>query len=198
MKGYTPYEAQFDSHASSDIARYNSGKEIIRQKAISNFHNAPSKRFNIGDRVRLKNQRKTFHKTSAIFYPNFSEEIFTVHSIDKRVLPWLYSLAEISNKKRRYYGFELLKLDPLYGHIQNEHKNKDKIFIKKFELRGEPSLRSGKLLPTKKKLFYHIVRDNKEDIVPADTLKIYKKIFGSNILIYSDIFDEAGNNAYKL
>lgn len=89
-------------------------------------------------------------------------------------------------------------MDPLYDHIENEHKNKDKIFVKKFELRGESSLRSGKLLPNKKKLFYHIVRDGKEDIVPADTLKIYKKIFGSNILIFSDMFDEVGNNGYKL
>ena len=141
--------------------------------------------------------RPSFYKTSAVFYPNFSEEIYTIQSINKRVLPWLYSLAEISNKKKRYYGFELLKIDSLYDSIPNEHE-KDKIFVKNFELRGESTLRSGRLLPNKKKLFYHIVRNNKEDIVPAETLKVYPHIFGKNILVFSDVFDRLGNTIYKL
>ena len=197
LNGYTPYQVHHDSHISSTIARFNSGKEVDRQQAISKFHSGPSKRFTIGERVRLKKMRPSFYKTSAVFYPNFSEEIYTIQSINKRVLPWLYSLAEISNKKKRYYGFELLKIDSLYDSIPNEHE-KDKIFVKNFELRGESTLRSGRLLPNKKKLFYHIVRNNKEDIVPAETLKVYPRIFGKNILVFSDVFDRLGNTIYKL
>ena len=202
---FSPFEAHFNSHFASLVARNNAGKAIEREREARDlFSLKPENWLKIGEKVLLKTKRHNFHKTSPLFYPHFRDTIFTVSSIDKKNFPWLYGLSEISDAKRKFYAFELLRLDKdLHtghdGHSSNSQpteNNENKILVKKIFFRDQSTLRSGKKIPGKQNTFYLISKQGKDDQVPAGTLSLFKKALGNNVLVYDSWFHEPKNQQY--
>ena len=190
MLNYSPFQTHFDSHVSSLIARYNSGQSRERERAAKDvFSLRPENRLKVGDIVLLKNKRGSFYKSSPLFYPTFSSQSYTVEKVDKKAFPWLYSLSQISDKKRKFYGFELFKIET--GHSSKNDllpsKKGEKILVKDILLQNPSKLRSGKILPGKEKVFYVISKNDQQDRVPKETLTLFKQSLG-NVLVYDKSF----------
>ena len=186
----------FNPHIASKIARYTSGK--IKERRRSSAH--PSifqSKLLIGDKVLLRNKKETFNKQSSAFYPNFKEKVFEIHGIDKRTIPFTYSLKDQLNK-RKYYSFELQKLGHLWRTRPERFSNHAKIIVKDVEVIQTSTLRSGKVLKDKGDVLYTIEKNGESDRVPPKTLRIFKKMYGENSLIYDPQFNTTDKLIYKV
>ena len=76
---------------------------------------------------------------------------------------------------------------------ETDINDSDKIIVQDFVHSTPTSLRSGKKLHNKSTLFYTIKRANQIEKVTKETLQLYQKIFGRNILVFSKIFHEPAN-----
>ena len=195
---YTPYQAHFDSHVASHLARAQSTNQRARQARIAEFERQrPAKdRIQIGDRVLLRTKPKTFQKLSSVFNPYFTDRVYTVRSIDKRYLPWLYRLNETADGKRKFYAFELQKLDRDYQSAQDGDVNRSAIRIKDVMLEGDTRLRSGRTIRGRGTPIYVIERDGQMDRIPESTLRILKSSLGADSLIYDNSFQEESKKQF--
>ena len=193
LHSHTPFQAHFDSHVASDLARLQTRARETRQTRISEFerHRNPNDRIRIGDKVLLRTKPRSFQKLSSVFNPHFSDRVYSVRSIDKRVLPWLYRLKEISDGRRKFYSFELQKLDEEYGAIQSERVNPSNILVKDVIMEGNTRLRSGKTFQNRGTPFYLIEREGRSDRIPEGTLKILKNSLGKEAITYDGSFYES-------
>ena len=197
---YTPYQAHFDSHVASHLARAQSTNQRARQARIAEFEGQrPAKdRIQIGDKVLLRAKTKTFQKLSSVFNPYFTDRIYTVESIDKRYLPWLYRLKETADGKRKFYAFELQKLDKDYQSVQSDNVNASMIKVKDVILEGDTRLRSGRTVRGRGTPIYFIERDGQMDRVPESTLRILRSSLGADSLIYDDSFKEESKKQFVI
>ena len=201
---FTPYETHFDTHISSHISRFNSGQHFQRQKDTFTFFSTHfDNRLQIGDRVLLRSKKRYFEKLSPVFYPKFLDDIFTIDFIDKRYLPWTFKLAEISSNKRRFYAFELRKLDPSYQtkptHSSSPDFDSDNtILVKDITIRDKTNLRSGKIVPGKGRVFYVIERNGKKDELSEAALTTLQRALGRTAIKYDDTFQQPSKQQYIL
>ena len=195
LNNFSPFEVHHNPHISSKIARLTSGKIKERWRAASHpsiFQN----KLSIGDKVLLKNKRETFKKQSAIFYPNFKEKVYEIDGIDRKTIPFLYSLKD--QPRRKYYHFEVQKLGHSWTSNPKTFSNQAKVIVKNVEVIHPSTLRSGKALKNKGDIVYTIERNGESDRVPPRTLKIFKKMYGANSIIYDSLFDNADKQIYKV
>ena len=88
-------------------------KEIENQWIIWEHSNPPVEvekaKFNVGDAVRLSKVKKTFEKG---YLTNWSEEIFYIHSINRRENPIMYVVKDYKGElvRGKFYTLELQKV----------------------------------------------------------------------------------------
>ena len=71
-----------------------------------------------------------------------------------------------------------------------------KIKVTGFERLNYPYLRSGRSLPSRHEIRYNIVKDGQPETASASDLLNYSKLFGKDILEYSDVFKQLENSSY--
>ena len=184
------------------LARRNLLAHHERQaKLRSLYSNRPTNIFKEGDRVLLRTKKHNFHKYSPISYPTFSKSVFTISKVHDTVYPVVYSLKESGDKRRRYYGFELFKLDYAYDEIkqnQNGASSQNKIFVEDVWLEKPSKLRSGKVVHGKEKPVYTVWQNGKKDTVGAGSLDLWKSVLGDDILVYSPNFNDPHKANYQI
>ena len=193
MDNHTPYQAHFDSHISSYLAKLQSEEHKKYQSRVAQFEQERSRkdRIQIGDKVLLRTKTRSFQKLSSVFNPYFSEQVYSVHSIDRRVLPWLYRLNEVSDGRRKFYAFELQKLDESYQDSSHStNPNRSTLLVKDVIIEGTTTLRSGRSVRNRGTPIYLIERDGSSDRVPESTLRVLKSALGADAIVYSDVFNE--------
>ena len=200
---FTPYEVHYDSHVSSHIARYNSGQHNERQKeTFSFFSSRTDSRLRVGDRVLLRSKKRYFEKLSPIFYPRFVDKTFTIEAVDKRFMPWTFKLAEISDDKRRFYSFELRKLDSSYQSQSASSplsvNDRPKILVKDITVKDKTKLRSGTSIPGKGRVFYIIQRAGKTDEISEAALRTLKNALGQDAIEYDATFQQPPKSNFVL
>ena len=197
LYSFSPLRAHFDSHASSIIVRKTLKQFNQRQRKIYNIFNIkPEKTLQIGDRVLIKRRRHTFHKANPLFYPQFEDEPSVVTEVNKLFLPWTYKLQAHPNKW--FYFFELRRISPSFGVTEQMDDHQQKIFVEDFIFQDSPFLRSKKNLPHKQTLYYIIQRGGQSEKVTRETLEFFKRIFGKNVLNYSEKFQKDENRHFKV
>ena len=196
LAGHTPYEAHFDSNVSAQLARLQSINLSNRQRCAKRFQ-LQSERLSIGDKVLLRTKKHSFDKLSPVFAPYYEPQIYTIESIEKRFLPWLYILAEKADGKRKFYAFELHKLDSSYqSHPNTVREIEPRIYVKDVLIENRSALRSGRVIPGKGTAMYIIERNNEVDKVPESTLRLFKSSLGSNSLVYDTTFQEPSKQEF--
>ena len=154
-------------------------------------------RLQIGDLVLLRNKRRPFQKLSSVFYPRFASKIRRVTKIDKRYMPWCYNLSELPDS-RKFYSFELLKLDKSFQATRPTTQQNSQINVKDVILQDTSTLRSGRVVKGKGTIMYIIERNGSEDIVHEATLKILKHSLGSSALIYNLSFHSGKKSKFVI
>ncbi len=95
--------------APKDVTKENASEIWVRQYAdVKKPKRIP--KFKINDKVRISKQRNVFSRG---FHPNWSEEIFTIHSINTKYVPITYKLRDYKNEiiKGSFYKQELQRAD---------------------------------------------------------------------------------------
>ena len=59
-------------------------------------------------------------------------------------------------------------------------------------------LRNRKIIPSHHDISYIIVKDDEKESVKASDLLMFKKLYGNNILSYSDFFQKPENISYVI
>ena len=195
MNGESPFAAHFNSHSSSEVARFQTGLFHQHQRqALRIFSNSAEKRFRVGETVLVRTKRPAFYKNSPIFFPSFQPHTYVITSICKQYLPYKYFLERSDDPsiKKRLYAFEMSKTttesntvlssDPLTFNRSN------KIHVQDIISRNKTTLRSGKEILGKDIVFYRITVDGKQDIVTEKSLRLLKQALGTDSITYSAFF----------
>lgn len=196
---YTPFQAHFDSEASAKIVRDQLNQHDKKQHKLRNiFSIRPELVFHVGEKVLLRKQKTTFQKAPSSFIPQFHQDVATIVKVDKTMLPYSYIISSDPTQSKKYYYTDLKRVTPYHKQLQRMESEKDindsdKIIVQDFVHSTPTSLRSGKKLHNKSTLFYTIKRANQIEKVTKETLQLYQKIFGRNILVFSKIFHEPAN-----
>ena len=187
----------------SEVARYMSGQKKEHQKSASKyFSSTKRKEFQINTSVLVRTKRQTFYKHSSIFFPAFEKDIYVITHIDKKTLPWAYTVKNVNNNMIRYlYSFEMKKIATESTETLNETPltiKQDKIKVHDIVIKQKSKLRSGRIIPDKNIVFYRITIDNRQDIVPLDALKLLARSLGDTTIEYGPFFAIPGNEKYRI
>jgi len=196
---FTPIEAHFSSHAASLINRQNIQDEGRKQIVYASIFKNISKQNRLveGDEVFLRKKKSVIRKESAVFNPNLdTTTIYKVTKVDRTKFPHVFSLSG-KLKNRKFYFFELQKIDQFY----HDNKQRDEIkvldIVKSYDI-GEGTLRSGRKLEKDQTVEYLIRRSgkNSDEIISRIELSLYKKLFGKSSLQYSEKFENVELEKY--
>ena len=149
----------------------------------------------------VRTRRHAFHKHSPIFFPMFEADFYEIVSIDTQFLPYKYHLKRqgATSISKQLYGFEMKKIErsgdafPDTSRVTVDFPSRVRVLD--VIHRDRSSLRSGKQLD-KSNVYYRILLDNKEDIVPLQTLRVLKNSLGSNAVSFGSFFN--GLNYFTL
>ena len=132
LDGFTPIRVHFDSYISSHISRLFVRQHALHEKRAYRQHlsQKESSHLKIGDKVLLRTKRLAFQKLSSVYYPQFQGKVHVVTLIDRKTAPFLYGLDGITDGKRRFYRFELLRLDETFDSLPDQASNVSKVFVK--------------------------------------------------------------------
>lgn len=142
---------------------------------------------------------------SIIIHSLHQENIYTVSSVHDRTFPIVYGLEQV-DPRRKFYGFELTKLDSSFDKIAKQQRRRDddhrqdRIIVEDV-VRSEPTrLRSGRIVENDRaKVTYKITRNGESNIVDATGLKLWQRALGKGILRWSDQFNEPSwKSKYKI
>ena len=199
LHGYTPIQAHFSTHASSEIARLNTLTfQQHQNEAISQHLKTPkNQRISINSKVRIRKKRHVFRKESPLFHSIWSDNVYVVSKIDRSVFPFVYYMHNIT---KGFYSFQLLLLSPHFP--IDEYKNSSKtseINVLDFEKANDTSyLRSGRILPSRHSIRYRILKDGETQFVSGEDLRLFLKLYGRNVLRYADFFKKPENVSYVI
>ena len=196
---FSPYEAHFNSHASSAVVRFQDGLQTQQQRhALRVFSTAPDRQFQIGDVVLVRNKRHAFKKSDPINYPTYESDLFKVISINKQYLPWKFLVErQGTNKKtKQLYAFEMRKVNATSSSSEPIVLNPSNIKVNDIIHRNRSTLRSGKEIPGKDIIHYRIEVDGREEIIPEESLRLMKKTFTNATFTYGPFFDHQNNSRY--
>ena len=158
-----------------------------------------SQKIKIHDKVRVRNNKPLIRKESAVFFPQTSETVYEVTDIKTQSLPYVYVLN--GNYSKTFYGWNLVKVSPsiLDINLRNPHdttnktkpsdsqQNKPVITVQNILQKTDSTkLRSGKVLTHAFDMTYDILKDGERQFVDKETLRLYKRLFGSQVLQYSE------------
>lgn len=151
-------------------------------------------RIELGSRVRIKRRDNIFRKTNPVFSSIWSDEVYTIFKIDKKVFPAVYYVDGLGTTKG-FYSFQLLLVSDADPILPTTLPNK----IKVLGITHHNSLlRNQKILPSKHDISYIIIKDNERESVNASDLLLFKKLYGNDVLTYSDFFLKPENVSYVI
>ena len=185
MEGFSPYRVHFDSHISSLVFRARlKTAEKHQEKAKNTFNKiADTQRLAVNDQVRIRNAKKVIEKESGVFNPTLQSEVHIVSHIDRKKLPYVYSLKD---HKKKFYIWHLSKTD----NVTEPHNDPIRDTANTIEVLSataqQRQLRSRGV--STKNYMYKVLKNNKTQILTEEDLKLQKKIFGPKILSYSPFF----------
>ena len=177
------------------------------------FTNSPEKSFRINDFVYVLQQKSIFQKSNPFWYPTFQEGTYIVREIDKRIFPWTYDLSKTDSERitKRVYAFQMEKAyvkqnlkkhaNPILNASIGTKKNQPETHnVKVLDIikQNATKLRSGKFIEGKELIFYRIEVSGRKDIVTESGLRLLKKTFGHETLIYDNFFHKPENRKYIL
>ena len=201
MASYSPIMVQWDSHAASEVARFNSGRFTEHQRqSLRVFKTSPDRNYKVGDLVLIQTRRHAFHKHSPIFFPVYEADFYEIVSIDTQFLPYKYHLKRQGSTaiSKQLYGFEMKKVERSSDAFSDAKRVTvdfpSRVRILDAIHRDRSRLRSGKQLNNKSLVYYRILLDGREDIVPPETLRVLKASLGANALSYGPFFDRPENH----
>ena len=152
-----------------------------------------SQKLKIHDKVRLRNVKPLIRKESAVFFPHTSEKVYEIVNIKNKFLPYQYALGGLS---KTYYGWNLVKVSPSILNINStvsdktttpDEQNKPVITVQNILPKTDSTkLRNGKVLTHPFDMTYDILKDGERQFVDKETLQLYKRLFGSQILQYNE------------
>ena len=166
-----------------------------------------SQKIKIGDKVRLRNVKPLIRKESAVFNPHTSETVYRVVDIKNKFLPYQYVLDGLS---KTYYGWNLVKVSPSILSISDtsnktttpnkQQQNKPVITVQNILPKTDSTkLRSGRVLTHPFDMTYDILKDNERQFVDKETLQLYKRLFGAQILQYNeDLLNDPKKNKHVI
>ena len=198
LHGFSPIEAHWDSHISSIVVRKTLAKFKRKQKKLVNiFSQKPQNIFKVHDAVLLKKRKRQFHRTGAVFHPHFETELRHVTAVDKKCLPFTYSISGFP-LKRKFYFWELHRVSNLYGKVKaSAPSSESKIYVSGAVLDNNPILRSGNSLVNRGSYSYIIERRGRREKVTAQDLYYIKRTLG-DVLIYGSFFNKPQNHHLKV
>lgn len=198
------------SHAASNIARNQSGTFIDRQKEIRRLiPRDMEKKFEVNQKVLIRSKRASFYKHSPLYSSIWEPDIYVIRRISKNILPYVYHLSKEDNltEVKHLYAHDIMKFSFTSSSIQQTPVLKEKssrstdllgkIIVKDVVLREPTMLRSGKSIISKSIPFYRVTINGKQDILPADSIKLFKKSIGNSV-VYSDFFNDPVNRNYVI
>lgn len=201
---FTPIEAHFNSEISARVVRDQLNQHENKQRQLQNiFSVRPELVFREGEKVLLRKRKTAFQKASSSFDPQFNQDVATIIKVDKTMLPFSYIISSDPTQSRKYYYTDLKRVTPYSKRLQQMNIEKkidpaDKILVQDFVHNTPESLRSKKKLYNKSTLYYTVKRAGQIEKVTKETLELYQKIFGKNILVFSEIFHEPANRHLML
>lgn len=154
-----------------------------------------SQKLKLHDFVRLRNVKPLIRKESAVFFPHTSEKVYKIVGIKNQFLPYQYELEGLS---KTYYGWNLAKVSPSILSLSsavtdktptpdNQQNKKPVITVQNILPKTDSTkLRSGKVLTHPYDMTYDILKDDERQFVGKETLQLYKRLFGSQILQYNE------------
>ena len=199
---FTPIQAHFDTEVSAKVVRDQLRQHGNKQRKLRNiFSTRPELIFHEGEKVLLRKRKTTFQKASSSFNPMFHQEPATIVTVDRTMLPFSYVIS--SDRSKKYYYTDLMRVTPYQKELkkidsEREIDPNDKIIVEDFVHHTPESLRSGKKLHNKSTLYYTVRRAGQVEKVTKETLQLYQKIFGKNILVFSKISHELANRHLML
>ena len=170
----------YKSHQSDAFLRYQSLHE--------------NKRLKLHDVVRIRYPKKLIRKESSVFYPQTSEKTYRITKISTAKIPYVYFLDD--DLTRRYYGWNLMRVNPITTteniriekEMSTNHSTSRPIIVVKNIIPGsDHKLRSGRMLLHPFEMTYDTLKNGVREFVDANTLKLYKRLFGQNILQYDQL-----------
>ena len=193
---FSPFSAHTDTHVMSEISRMNSITRKHRENlSMSQYaKQSPQQRLNLGDLVRVRQKRHIFKK-SPIFYPIWSTEFYKIIAIDRSQFPFTYQLDDKTNKQ--YYSFSLQRLSAKNNNIQSANPQ-NRILVQKYTKKNPTSLRSGKQRTDKHDIVYTILHKGKIEEASANDLKLFKQLYGANVLLYHPSFSDPAHSMYVI
>jgi hypothetical protein len=196
---FSPFEAQFETHIFSHIARRNAivfSKRDEKARSIFIRNNRSIGTLKIGDSVLLRTKRGLFQKESSVVNPTYNQQVYTITNIDFSVFPPLFSLSHFhGNPPKRYYRFEL-KLVPKQFYTADQIDRN--VYVQDFRVVDQTRLRSGLLLPNTGKIQYKITSQGQEERwVDYTELKKLKQLLNSD-LVYNSLFNTDNNRKYVI
>lgn len=197
LHGFSPYMCHFSSHVSSTVAKLNQLNFALRQTESMSFYlkTPPKQRISIGSKVKIKLKRNIFRKNNPIFNSGWSESIYTVTDSDSKQWPIKYFIRELPNHS--FYSYQLLKVpnsDPI---ITSGESPMQKIQVLDIE-HTNSFLRNNKIIPSRHEIKYRIMKNGSQELVRAQDLLLFKKIYGNSILEYSNFFAQKENVSYVI
>ena len=207
---FSPMEVHFNSHASSEVAKYNT--KLLQDHQIQSkkiFSNTSQYQFKVKEHVFIQTKKSPFHKQSSIFSPEYEADIYTVMYIDKRMLPYVYHLAksDSQNVTKKLYAFQMLKIEYPNSSVSSHHRlplnNEETVSLSRninvvdVVQRQPTKLRSGRTIQGKSLLFYRVEIDGKKETLSQKALLLLKRSIGPSIT-YSPFFDLPENAQYKV
>ena len=178
-----------------------SGQIKEQQRDASKYFNSTKrKEFQINNSVLVKKKKQAFYKHSNIFFPHYEKDVYKITHIDKKCLPWTYTVTnETTNKIRYLYAFEMRKM----GAPANRELSKEpltignsRILVHDVVLKQKSTLRSGRQIPNKHIVFYRITIDDRQDIVSTSALRLLIHSLGNTAVKYGPFFEIPENKKY--
>ena len=201
--GYPPMVCHNDTHIASLVSRSVLREHLQHREESKAFFERNDKRnFSPGDKVLIKVVKKKVQKQSnSVFFPNYTQKIYTVKDVDRTKYPPTYSIEEISTP-RRFYEFELQLVDPLYHELSTK-TNDNFLTVEDVEEDNSsessmPYLRSGRTPLAKSSIVYRVRKKNKIELLTEEQLRHFKNLFGSDSLRYSAIFQLKNKRKYVI
>ena len=191
----TPLSAHFCTHAASIVSQLNDANHLQHKLDAAAVYSRtkPREILQIGDRVKVRLERSIFRKHQPLSRSLWSESTSEITAIDTNDFPPLYSLE---NHTKKFYGFELLKVSKYFPIVEARKNREAKILVNDYKLSKKTFLRSGREKLDESEPIYSILKDGHISFINRDELKSYKKIFGSQALLYSSHFNHPPHNAY--
>jgi len=188
---YSPIVCHNDTHIASLVSRRIIAQHV-KHKSDSKafFERNPRRNFSVGEKVLIKVVKKKVQKqSSSVYYPNYTQKLYTVKDVDRTKYPATYAIEEVPGS-RRFYDFELTKVDPLFEELSATTKGNNFLMVEDVEDSSslKPYLRSGTTPTSKRSVLYKVRKNGQVKLMTQEQLQRFKVLFGANSLRYSPIF----------